>query len=220
MPMRAGAMKRGAMKTEDWTGTAPVLGRRGFLRLGLAGSISLGVLGQAALLGGCSRHPQAARGLQFLTPADVDLFTALLPVINGPAYPHTDAEVTHSALRRIDDFCHRLNPAGQAELRKLFDLLGTRLLRRIAAGFSDDWPLADSARIDAFLRRWRDSRLGLFNAGYRGLVKLCTAAFWSLPPSAIAAAYPGVPDWVRNGLEQGGAMPPSGAHPPAAAVTA
>ncbi len=173
--------------------------RRHFLKLTASGVASLAVLGTSAQLAGCSRAVAPAPGQTFLTPADLALFGALLPVVNGAAFPD-DAAVRDEALRRIDLVCISLEAPARAEARKLLDLLHWGLFRRLACGFSADWTQATPTELTAFLQRWRDSRMSLLNAGHRALVKLAGTGWWSQPASWSAAAYPGPPAWALTAL--------------------
>lgn len=177
------------------------LSRRQFLRLGTAGAISLAAFGGAATLTGCGRQPvPAAPGLRWLTAADVALFTALLPAVNGPALPDNPA-ARSIALQRIDQACACLDPPAQANTRKLLDLLHWPLFRRLACGVPAPWPEASPAELAHFLERWRGSRVALFNAGHNGLVKLAALGWWSQPWSWLVSRYPGPPAWAVAALE-------------------
>ncbi len=181
------------------------LSRRRFLQLGAIGSASLAVLGTTASLSGCSRPASPAAGFDFLSADDVAMLRALLPVANGSAYAAAAArnpDLGETALQRIDALCARMDPPAQAELRKLFDLLGWSLFRRLACGFSDSWSEAAPATLAAFLERWRQSSVGLFNAGHRGLVKLAGAGFWSQPATWAASTYPGPPAFAVSALNR------------------
>lgn len=169
-----------------------VIGRRDFLKLsaGSAALLSAGAL--TAGLAGCARSEPPAPGYRTLRPGDVALFAALAPVMLGPAWPAQDRE-RHRAtlLQAIDGSCTLLAPAGQKMLRQLFDLLDGGLTRRLATGVSKPWAAASEAEIAHFLERWRDSSLGLFNAGYRGLNKLITGNWYALPTGLASTGYPG-----------------------------
>lgn len=176
------------------------LDRRRFLKLSLTGAAALTVLGGGAQLAGCARPATtAAPGYGFLTTADLRLFTALLPAVNGASLPPA-ASLRDEALRRIDRSCIALQPPARAEVRKLLDLLHWRLFRRLSCGFSADWEQATPEQLQGFLQRWRDSRLELLNAGHRALLKLLTIGWWSQPASWPASHYPGPPAWALAAL--------------------
>ena len=174
--------------------------RRQFLKLSAGGTATLALLGASSQLTGCSATVIAAPGMQFLTPDDVALFTALLPVVNGAAYPAADAAVRDRALQRIDEACALLQAPARAELRKLIGLLHLRVFRRLVCGVSTGWDQASAGELTAFLQRWRDSRVGLFNAGYRALTKLAAVGWWSQAASWPGSTYPGPPAWALAAL--------------------
>lgn len=176
------------------------LDRRRFLKLSVTGAATLAVLGGSAQLAGCAGRTEApATGHVFLTAADVALFRALLPVVNGSALPADDG-IRTEAIRRIDLTCAALDAPARAEARKLLDLLHWRVFRRLACGFSADWSQASAEELNRFLQRWRDSKLGLFNAGHRALTKLTAVGWWSQPASWSAAGYPGPQAWAVTAL--------------------
>lgn len=164
--------------------------RRSFLKLGLASSALLGSAGFTATLSGCSGAQQpAATGFAFLRDADLVLFKALLPVIlQGVALPPA---VLQEALVRIDAACLLAQAPAQAEVRKLFDLLNIGLLRRISTGVKVPWDQASAEDVSAFLTRWRNSSVGLLNAGYRALVKVACVAYFGQTISREVSGYPG-----------------------------
>lgn len=176
------------------------LNRRQFLQLGAAGTFTLAAFGSAATLSGCrSAPPAAADGYRWLADEDLALFSALLPVANGTSMP-ADQASRDEALRRIDLAMAALEPPAQAETRKLLDLLHWAPFRRLACGVTKPWTDAAPGELATFLQRWRDSRLALFNAGYRGLVKLAQLGWWSQPASWSASRYPGPPAWAVTAL--------------------
>lgn len=173
----------------------PDLSRRSFLKLGLAGGVALGATSLVAGLAGCGRREQAvAQGFMFLRDADIELFRALTPVVLGDALPQDPAAripLVTETLARLDGACFRLDPHGQAELIKLFDLLHLRVTRWLTTGVSAPWAEASAGEIENFLDRWRDSSITAFNGGYRFLTKLVAASFYAIPSTFPLAGYPG-----------------------------
>jgi hypothetical protein len=171
-------------------GDGPALDRRAFLQIGLTGSVLLGIGGVAATLSGCGgKQAPPAKGYFFLRDADVVLFTALTPVLlkGLPMDAKDQAEV----MRRIDGACLLTDAPAQVEVYKLFDLLNSGLTRRLTAGVNVPWEQASEEQIEAFLTRWRESSVGLFNSGYRVLGKLATVSYFCMPKSWAASGYPG-----------------------------
>lgn len=172
--------------------TAAVIGRRDFLKLsaGSAALLSAGAL--TAGLTGCARSEPPAPGYRTLRPGDVALFTALVPVMLGPGWPAENrAANLATLLQYVDGSCTLLAPAGQKTLRQLFDLLDGGLTRRLTTGVTKPWAEASEAEIERFLQRWRNSSLGLFNAGYRGLNKLIAGNWYAMPAGLASTGYPG-----------------------------
>jgi hypothetical protein len=169
--------------------------RRELLKLGVAGSLAFGVLGAGAALSGCSRREAAsAAGYAFLRDADLAVMRALLPAILAGTLP---ADATQrvarveEALHRLDGFGVALSQFSQEALRQLFDLLSFGPTRRFACGIAAPWSEVDVAQADAFLQRWRDSSVGLFNGGYRALVKLACVSHFTIAASIGVTGYPG-----------------------------
>lgn len=184
---------------------ATTLDRRGFLKLGVAGSVVLGVAGFGGSLAGCGqRERSAAAGLHYLRDADVSLLRAVAPVMlkgllaEGMEREKQLAEV----LRRIDDAGRCAGPPAQRELTQLFDLLHLRPTRWLTTGIGAPWAQADAAEIEQFLRRWRRSSVGLFNAGYNALNKLCCVGYFGQPAGWTQTGYPGPPAWAYQSLNQ------------------
>ncbi len=180
---------------------APGLDRRTFLKLSLTGSAALSAAGIAATLSGCGGTQPPATGFQFLRDADVALFRALIPqVLDGIVLTAGDAE---ECLHRLDLGCLLLDKPAQDEVRKLFGLLNTGLLRRLTTGVRNSWDQASAEEIQAFLKRWHDSGVGLFNAGYRALVKLVSVSYFCMPVSRRVSGYPGPWDPMYKAVNAG-----------------
>jgi hypothetical protein len=187
-------------------GAHPVLdrGRRSFLKLGVAGTLALGTVGLGAGLAGCHRREEAvAQGYLFLRDADLALFRALIPVVTQGTLPvEAAAREARSVeiLRRVDAGCWHLNAPAQGEVKKLFDVLNMGITRRLAAGVSTSWDKASADEVAAFLERWRGSSIGLFNAGYRALVKLIAVSNYGIPEVWPSTGYPGPLAWMYKAI--------------------
>lgn len=195
---------------------APTLDRRSFLRTGLGGALFLGTVSITAGLSGCATAPAGRLGavdtrmdaryqFRFLTTDDIDLFEALLPAILGPALPeepNTRRMAIASTIERIDTGIHKFGPANQKELRRLCDLLNFGLTRVSIARVWSSWPDVTREQADAFLKRWRSSRIGLFNNGYMALTKISNVAFYGYQENWHLSGYPGPPEWAVRALPQ------------------
>jgi len=178
--------------------------RRRFLRVGLASTAILATVGVTSGVVGFKRvsGQATAAGFEFLRPSDVELFTALVPAILGTALPANNPQLIHEVVLRIDDTCKRLGFPNQNELSQLFDLLGFAPTRRLAAGIKQSWPDTSQEDAEAFLERWRNSSVGLFNAAYRVLTKLTANAYFAMPESFAASGYPGPLAHMYNAINK------------------
>ncbi len=168
------------------------LHRRDFLKLSAGSAALLSVGALTATLAGCSKQQAPASGYAFLRDADLALFAALTPAVLGSALPAQDrAAHVERVLRGVDATAIRLLLPSQTALYQLFDLLNTGLTRRLAAGVSSPWASTEVTQVEAFLRRWQTSRIGLFNAGYRGLTKFITGAWVGTDAGLAVTGYPG-----------------------------
>lgn len=192
------------MHDDPFQSSADGVSRRSFLKLGLAGTAALGIAGLGGSLAGCGQREQAAAaGLHYLRDADVALFRALAPVALKGSVSAEAAKLDtqlDSILRGIDEAGRRLGPPAQRELHKLLDLLHLRPTRWLTTGVGAPWPQASETEIAAFLVRWQSSSIGLFNAGYAALMKLCCAGFFGQPDGWAVAGYPGPPAWAYQSL--------------------
>ena len=191
------------------------MNRRGFLKLGLGGTLVLGAAGLGVHLGGYNNAPagkpegQAARvpdhDFQFLSRQDIVLFQALLPALLAgalPASPEPYQRSMDNTLIRIDQGISAFSPANRQQLRKLFDLLNLAPGRIALAGIWRDWSTVRQEQANAFLQRWRDSHFGLLNSGYIALSKLTNVAFYGAREHWPASGYPGPPAWAVSALPQ------------------
>ncbi|SPK74031.1 exported protein of unknown function [Cupriavidus taiwanensis] len=64
-------------------------------------------------------------------------------------------------------------------------------LRWALTGMRRDWSAATPAQVQAFLARWRASRLATLNAGAVVLVKLASVGYYVLPAAWAGSGYPG-----------------------------
>ncbi len=169
--------------------------RRRWLRVGLIGGAALGAAG---LIGHWrSRWPDVADDR---APAPLShgwsasasvIIAALAPVMLGPACAGpTDCERVVDGVRAA---VQALSPAAQRDLAELFTLLDIGPARGLLTGIWSDWPDVTPAQIEAFLERWRHSRLALLQAGYHALHDLILAAWYAEPAAWADIGYPGPP---------------------------
>lgn len=177
--------------------------RRGFLKTSFLGGLTLSAAGATAGLTGCGgKAVTAAEGYRYLRTDDVLLFSAIIPVVLAPITTQKDfAGTIDRVLQQIDEFGFNLDAPASAEIYKLFDLLNMRVTRWLATGVGSAWQDASVEDIQKFLNKWRDSSIGLFNAGYRALSKFVAVAYFCLPESRAASGYPGPQAWALQATQ-------------------
>ncbi|MBA4151396.1 MAG: twin-arginine translocation pathway signal protein [Acinetobacter sp.] len=166
------------------------LSRRSFLKTSAMGGMLLATGSSAALLTGCAKvEPQT--GYDYLRTQDIAVLSALIPVVLAGVFPTDDTaeQAKTDVLRSIDQFIYGTGPSSMAAIQELFDLLSMPPARWALCRLWSDWPDATPAELEAFLQRWKGSSVGLLRAGYGGLAKIITAAWYLLPQSWEAIGY-------------------------------
>lgn len=170
------------------------ISRRDFLKVGAGFSAALACASALGVLSGCSAEDKsAAKGFFFLRDGDLALFGALAPAVVPELAQLAAAERSArlaDVLRKLDGTCGALGAGTQQELRKLLDLLAIGPLRYLLTGVGA-WNKASTETLQAFLARWRGSRLATLNAGGNVLVKLIATSYFMLPATWPASGYPG-----------------------------
>ena len=172
-----------------------MMNRRRWLQVGVAGGAALSA---AAWWAQRSLPPQSTHDAPTSslpppawTPEAAALITALAPVVLGPACAGT------APCRRVTGGVRvavaALSPAAQRDVGELFMLLSIGTARGLLTGVWGSWDQASTEAIEAFLQRWRHSRLALLQAGYHALHDLILAAWYAEPESWAAIGYPGPP---------------------------
>jgi len=163
--------------------------RRGFLKLGLWSGMGLATVSTTALLSGCSTP--TGQGFLFLRESDLTLFRALLPVILKGALPSDDtqARAVDSTLHSLDGVLYYSSLAGHKQIQQLFDLITFPPTRLLLGGLGHGWDRASPADVEAFLNRWRESRVGLLRGGYKALLQMTEMSWYLQPQSWVAIGY-------------------------------
>jgi hypothetical protein len=154
------------------------------------GGMLLATGSSAAVLTGCAKvQPQS--GYDYLRAQDVAVLSALIPVVLAEVFPTDDTaeQAIADVLQSIDQFVYATGPSSMAAIQELFDLLSMPPARWTLCRLWKDWPDASPAELEAFLQRWKGSSVGLLRAGYGGLAKIITAAWYLLPQSWPATGY-------------------------------
>ena len=163
-----------------------MIGRRTFLKVGLAGGV---VLGAGGIWYAATREAVAQGRLDRATRA---MFAAIAPVIlAGVALP--EPATTEDVGAGVETAFGGLSAAAQTELGELFGLLSFPPTRYVLTGVAD-WGRVSQADIARFLESWRRHRLSLLRGAYAALHDLVLGAWYARPDSWEAIGYPGPPE--------------------------
>lgn len=162
--------------------------RRGFLKLGFASAIVLGVAGTAVAW----LQPGLQEGR--LSPASRTLFRTVGGVILEGSLPAGVAARTlalQGLLDRVDGVVAALPPYAQAELSQLLALLDTAPGRMAVAGLATPWADASAQECQAALQAMRLSSVTLRQQAYHALHDIVNGAYFADPATWTALGYPG-----------------------------
>lgn len=163
-----------------------MIGRRTFLKVGLAGGV---VLGAGGIWYAATREAVAPGRLDNATRS---MFGAIAPVIlAGVALP--EPATTEDVVAGVEAAFGGLSAAAQKELGELFGLLSFTPTRFVLTGVSE-WGRASHADIAGFLESWRRHRLALLRGAYAALHDLVLGAWYARTESWEAIGYPGPPE--------------------------
>jgi hypothetical protein len=181
--------------------------RREFLKVGAGAAMTLAVTHAlnrplfAQPVGGGSA---GSLDLKHFANRDAELIAALAPAILADALPLDPASrqvAINEVVEAFDRTIFGLSPAVQREVDELMSLLTFAPTRYLIAGIRSPWNAASAEEIDAFLQRWRDSRLALLQQGYQALVRLMIACWYGNPLAWAQIGYPGPPHAREFGLQ-------------------
>lgn len=175
------------------TATAPLISRRGLLKLGLLGTAVLA--GAGATVAVLERFDSApADGYLALRPADLPVLAAILPVmLEGSTEASRRSIATTATLHALDRQFAHLSPEMLKLTRQLFDVLALPVTRGPLTGIWGGWENATPEAVQAFLNRWENSPLALLRMGHNSLLQLVSMAWYGCPESWAHCGYPGPP---------------------------
>jgi hypothetical protein len=164
--------------------------RRTLLGLGVAGSLTLAVLGGGAAW--MLRTPAWRRGT--LSPAGREVCLAVArAVLDGslPADSERGGQALDAFLQRLSAAIASLPPATQTQLDELLSLLATAPGRHLLAGLPQAWGAAPTQAVHAALQSMRSSSLALRRQAYHALRDLTQGAYFADSTTWSAMGYPG-----------------------------
>jgi hypothetical protein len=139
--------------------------------------------------------PQAAPRVA-LSRQGEEIMRAVAPVILGPLLPaeHTArAAALEAGIASLDDYLAYLSLPLQKEARFLFGVLALLPVRLLLVGTWSRWPAVAPQRLEAFLRRARQSRFFLLRRIHAFLQSMAVLAWFDLPAAWDEIGYPGPP---------------------------
>ena len=169
--------------------------RRGFLQLGLMGTVTLALGSTFATLSNGSSPSEQNSEYKFLQSEDHEFFAALIPVVLHKSFPGklSDDAAMKRALLALDDLIYTLQYHNRIQMRQLLAALSMAPVRIIAGASWADWKDMRPEQVDDFLSSWRDSMIQPKRNGYVALSKLIGMSWYSQPESFASTGYPGPP---------------------------
>jgi hypothetical protein len=131
-----------------------------------------------------------------LDAAGEEVLRAVAPVVLGallPADRDARAQALDDALWAVDDYVAHLSLPLQRQARTLLAILHSAPARLLLLGTARRWRDAPPARIEAFLRRARTSRVRSLRRVYDFLQSMAVIAWFDLPAAWEDIGYPGPP---------------------------
>ncbi|WP_339844018.1 twin-arginine translocation signal domain-containing protein [uncultured Halopseudomonas sp.] len=167
------------------------LNRRQFLKLGAGASAALATVGMTATLSGCSSSRPGV-GYSVLRDTDIPVVAAIMVGLVGP-HPALNQDTLQAAIDQFDTTLAWTSTAVQTQVTDLLGMLSMPITRGPMTGIWGTWDKASPAEVQAFLQRWRDSRLDMLRQGHSALSQLLLMAWYATPASWAAIGYPGPP---------------------------
>lgn len=171
--------------------------RRNFMKLSAAGAAALSTMSTGAWLSGCTSS-QAASGMRFLRPEDVELLTALTPSVLAGHVGPGDSEKIERTLESFDTLLADTSQIVVDLLMQAFDVLNFAPTRGLMTGQWSSWSKASVQDADDALGRLRDSNIELLNAIYAALIRMIGSSYYLVPEYLASTGYPGPPMKVQD----------------------
>lgn len=131
-----------------------------------------------------------------LTAAGEEVLRAVAPAVLGSLLPADRAareRALDDAMWALDDYLAHLSLPLQGQARTLLAVLHSLPARALLLGTTRDWREAPPARVEAFLRVARGSRVLLLRRIYVFLQSMIVIAWFDLPVAWSELGYPGPP---------------------------
>lgn len=165
---------------------APPISRRSFLKVGLAGTITLAVAG--GLYRALRKPSPPAR---FALDGDAAAALAAIVGVMLKGTVPTSTQSIESAVVRVQAAIAGLPLGTQKEIQDLFSLLTLGPTRRFLAGMPDSWSNAKVDDVAAFLQSWRVHRISMLQSAYHALHDLIIGPWYADESTWASIGYPG-----------------------------
>jgi hypothetical protein len=166
--------------------------RRNFMKLSAAGAAALSTMSTGAWLSGCTSS-QAAPGMRFLRPGDVELLSALTPSVMAGQVGPGDTEKIDRTVKSFDTLLADTSQIVVDLLLEAFDVLNFTPTRGLMTGQWASWSKASVQDADHALGRLRDSSIELLNAIYAALIRMIASSYYLIAEYDASTGYPGPP---------------------------
>lgn len=163
-----------------------LVSRRSFLKVGLAGAVTLAVAGG---LYRALKSPSPPGKFTLDGDAKSALAAIVAVVLKGTLPDSTQS--TEAAIVRVQDAIAGLPLITQKEIQDLFALLALGPTRRFLAGIPDHWSNAKPDDVAAFLQSWRTHRMSMLQSAYHALHDLIVGPWYEDKSTWAAIGYPG-----------------------------
>ncbi|MDH3625006.1 MAG: twin-arginine translocation signal domain-containing protein [Myxococcales bacterium] len=175
--------------------------RRNFMKLSAAGAAALSTMSTGAWLSGCTSS-NAASGMRFLRPEDVELLTALTPSVMAGHVGPGDTDKIDRTVKSFDTLLGDTSQIVVDLVMQAFDVLNFMPTRGLMTGQWSSWSKATVQDTDDALGRLRDSNIEPLNAIYAALIRLIASGYYLVPEYLASTGYPGPPTKVQGDLAQ------------------
>lgn len=167
------------------------LGRRDFLRLGLAGGVVLAAGSSLALVSGCSGNSAPAAGYRCLRARDLELLRPLMPLLLAGSEPLV--EDSERPLRLLDELLMGNSAMGRKQYLQMLDMLQLGAVRWYFTGRWAAFHEQDEATLHQTLNDWAGADKGMGRLLLRVLNLSTLMAWYTQPDIALTTGYPGPP---------------------------
>ena len=169
------------------------INRRGFLKLGAAGSALLATGSSLALLTGCSSNTEGpAEGYRYFRQQDVELLTPLVGAVLGPALAAAGATAA-DGMKAYDDLLEGAMPGTRDTLFQLLDLMQLGAARWFLTGSWAHFAEQNDEQLQQTLADWSAKTNGIARMAFKGLTQPIFMAWYVKPAAAKSTGYPGPP---------------------------